>query len=196
MILTSVLLPAPFSPSRAWISPAWIARSTRSLARQPGNCFTMPASWSSDVPARADAVVAMPWPPATVTMADPLRPSPRAPSPAWPPRAFDRYGYVDSVRNLVGLFQPFLEDLPCLRRAEPDEGHGPAVDRLVEFAVDVVVVEADGGGVAARVGVIDAIQPRPVDGAQAHRTGLATRIHLAALQAKGAERAAGGADGD
>ncbi len=32
----SVLLPAPFSPSRAWISPASMHRSMRSLARQPG----------------------------------------------------------------------------------------------------------------------------------------------------------------
>src|SRR5882724_3165345 len=195
MILTSVLLPAPFSPSSAWISPAWMARSTRSLARQPGNCLMMPVSWSSGAPARADEGAGAPGPGATVTMADPLRPSPREPSPAWPPRAFDRYRYVDSVRNLVRLFQPFLEDLPCLGRAQLDERHCPAVDRLVELAIDVVVVETDGGGVAARVGVVDAIQPRPVDGAQTHRAGLAAGVHLAALQAEGTQLAAGRADG-
>src|SRR5882672_11371939 len=142
MIFTSVLLPAPFSPSSAWISPAWMARSTRSLARQPGNCFTMPESWSSGVPVRADEGAGAPGPGATVTMADPLRPSPREPSPAWPPRAFGRYGYVDSVRNLVRLFQPFPKDPPRLFRCQLDERHRPPIDRLVELAIDVVVVEA------------------------------------------------------
>ncbi len=35
MILISVLLPAPFSPSTAWIDPARVARSTPSSARTP-----------------------------------------------------------------------------------------------------------------------------------------------------------------
>src|SRR6478672_6919773 len=38
----SVLLPAPFSPSSAWISPVRSSKSTWSLARTPGNALTIP----------------------------------------------------------------------------------------------------------------------------------------------------------
>ena len=47
MILTRVLLPAPFSPSSAWISPGWMKRSTESLATQPGNVLVTPSRASS-----------------------------------------------------------------------------------------------------------------------------------------------------
>src|SRR5271170_8118435 len=47
MILTSVLLPAPFSPSNAWIWLRPTVRSTASLARHPGNCLVIPVSCSS-----------------------------------------------------------------------------------------------------------------------------------------------------
>src|SRR6185312_2276553 len=40
----SVLLPAPFSPSRACTSPAWISRSTSALATTPGKRFVTPRS--------------------------------------------------------------------------------------------------------------------------------------------------------
>src|SRR5215470_17909235 len=140
----------------------------------------------------------------------PIRAQRRRPSP-WPTRSGHRlvnrplHGLpgplfvviaLDSVRNLVRLFQPFLEDLARLLGFEMDEWHGPVVDRLVELAVDVIVVEADSGRVDARVGVVYAIQSSPVDGAQTHRAGLATGVHLAALQVEGAELAAGRADGD
>src|SRR3990172_11604050 len=38
----SVVLPAPFSPSRAWTSPARTSRLTRSLAWTPGNALLIP----------------------------------------------------------------------------------------------------------------------------------------------------------
>src|SRR6185503_6087410 len=40
----SVLLPAPFSPSRAWISPCRRSRSTWSFASTPGNDLTIPTA--------------------------------------------------------------------------------------------------------------------------------------------------------
>src|SRR5579885_551371 len=40
-------LPAPFSPSSAWISPAATAKSTRSLASTPGNDLQMPRNWTN-----------------------------------------------------------------------------------------------------------------------------------------------------
>ena len=38
----SVLLPAPFSPRRAWISPQRISRSTPSSATTPGKDLVIP----------------------------------------------------------------------------------------------------------------------------------------------------------
>ena len=38
----SVVLPAPFSPSSAWISPGRTSRSMWSLATTPGYRFVMP----------------------------------------------------------------------------------------------------------------------------------------------------------
>jgi hypothetical protein len=46
MIFISVLLPAPFSPSTAWISPGFTRRLTPSLARTAGYCLLMPLSSS------------------------------------------------------------------------------------------------------------------------------------------------------
>src|SRR6202035_913744 len=46
----NVDLPAPFSPSRAWTSPAWTSKSTRSLATTEPNLFVMPFSSSAGAP--------------------------------------------------------------------------------------------------------------------------------------------------
>src|SRR5712691_11269463 len=43
----SVVLPAPFSPSSAWTSPAARARSTWSLATTLGKALRMPRIWTS-----------------------------------------------------------------------------------------------------------------------------------------------------
>src|SRR3954463_7574417 len=45
-----VLLPAPFSPSRAWISPGRTVKSTASFARTPGKALTMPRASSAGTP--------------------------------------------------------------------------------------------------------------------------------------------------
>src|SRR3569833_1051048 len=44
MIFISVDLPAPFSPSTAWISPGLTRRWMSSLARTAGYCLVMPCS--------------------------------------------------------------------------------------------------------------------------------------------------------
>src|SRR5579863_4237362 len=46
MIFIRVLLPAPFSPSTAWISPGATTNDTSSFARTAGYCLTMPDSSS------------------------------------------------------------------------------------------------------------------------------------------------------
>src|SRR5437879_6613067 len=43
-MLDSVVLPAPFSPSSAWTSPAAASKSTCSLATTAGNRFVIPRS--------------------------------------------------------------------------------------------------------------------------------------------------------
>src|SRR6266508_2484783 len=45
-----VVLPAPFSPRRAWISPGSTVRSTWSLATTPGKCLVIPLSSSLTAP--------------------------------------------------------------------------------------------------------------------------------------------------
>src|SRR5690606_23189008 len=46
IILTRVDLPAPFSPSNAWISPGRTAKVMLSLARTPGKLLVIPVNSS------------------------------------------------------------------------------------------------------------------------------------------------------
>src|SRR5688572_19453775 len=50
MIFIIVLLPAPFSPTRPWISPARSPKSTSRSAWTPPNDFEIPTSSSRDSP--------------------------------------------------------------------------------------------------------------------------------------------------
>src|SRR6476620_11740739 len=69
-----VLLPAPFSPRSAWISPGSTVRSMWSLATRPPNLFVMPRSSSftaylrgdRTAPARAEGEGCGPPPPRSV----------------------------------------------------------------------------------------------------------------------------------
>src|SRR5947208_16136594 len=56
---TSVDLPAPFSPTSAWISPARTSKSTASSARTPGYDFDSPADVSSASSANAQPDLAL-----------------------------------------------------------------------------------------------------------------------------------------
>ena len=66
--------------------------------------------------------------------------------------------------------------------------------RALQFIVDERIVKPGVGGVARGRREIHAVRPRPVNRAQAHRTGLATGVDFAAGQLKRAQRAAGFAD--
>src|SRR3712207_4132445 len=73
-ILSSVLLPAPFSPSRAWISPRATSRSTSRSACTPGKPLLIPAMRSrggADGPAALPVVIA-PAPERLVQLAEAL----------------------------------------------------------------------------------------------------------------------------
>src|SRR5512136_274632 len=51
----SVVLPAPFSPTRACTSPARTSRLASRTASTPGNSFRTPSRWSSGTPVFATA---------------------------------------------------------------------------------------------------------------------------------------------
>src|SRR6266545_1605127 len=55
----SVLLPAPFSPSREWTSPARTSKSTRSLATTPGKRLVIPRISSIDAGGLSSALPRM-----------------------------------------------------------------------------------------------------------------------------------------
>jgi len=65
----------------------------------------------------------------------------------------------------------------------------------VQFVIQLVVAEADGGRFGAAVGEDDAADARPVGGRQAHRAGFAGGVQRAAAQVELAEGGAGYADG-
>ncbi len=66
---------------------------------------------------------------------------------------------------------------------------------LFQLLVDEVVGEVNGGGILFRVAVIDALDMRPIDGAQTHGARLAGGIDDAVRKVEGAQFAAGLTDG-
>src|SRR5262245_55253466 len=62
MIFISVDLPAPFSPSTAWISPGITVRSTPSFATTDGYAFRMPVRRRRGTAGGAAVVILPPWP--------------------------------------------------------------------------------------------------------------------------------------
>src|SRR4051794_32886295 len=59
MILISVLLPAPFSPSRACTSPVRTSKSTSSRATTPGKILRMPCISSTGTDATTSEVMSL-----------------------------------------------------------------------------------------------------------------------------------------
>ena len=75
-------------------------------------------------------------------------------------------------------------------------GDGAFGRREGNFVVYQVIVEAGGGGIFARAGVIEDIGAGPVDGAETHGAWFAAGVEFAAGKLKRAELLTGGADGD
>src|SRR5882724_4427001 len=59
MIFISVLLPAPFSPTRPWISPALRAKSTSFRACTPPNVLEIPDISSSGTPPASTSIASL-----------------------------------------------------------------------------------------------------------------------------------------
>src|SRR5579883_2325361 len=53
----SVVLPAPFAPNNAWISPRRTSKSTRSRATVPGNVFVIPDAATKTSPGASCSVM-------------------------------------------------------------------------------------------------------------------------------------------
>src|SRR3974390_3147216 len=86
----------------------------------------------------------------------------------------------DSIPDPVAFFGPGAKWFQSLGAHDWFEWN-PALGVLAfEFFINKRVVKAGVGGVACRRGEIDAIRPRPIDRAEAHRAGLATRVQFAA----------------
>src|SRR5258708_11976216 len=83
-----------------------------------------------------------------------------------------------------------------LRRAQMHARNDACRRSERHFAIDELIVKADRRRLLAGVGVIESAKSRPVDGAKAHRTRLATRIDLAIRQMESAELGTPAADGD
>ena len=100
-----------------------------------------------------------------------------------------------SIFYLVLLHLPGAEGFEGLVAEQRDERHGAFFDMLFQFLVNEVIGEVDGGGILFRVAVIDALDMRPIDGAEAHRAGLAGGIDDTVREVEGAQFATGLADG-
>ena len=76
-----------------------------------------------------------------------------------------------SVADAVRLALPCGEGGAALLGEQPHRRDAARGERKRYFAVEKLVIEADGGRVGAIVGEADALQPRPVDRREAHRAG-------------------------
>src|SRR5579864_1101921 len=100
-----------------------------------------------------------------------------------------------SVPDPVAFSRPFAKRLePRFPHHRLERNPARAV-RALQFFVDEGIVESGFRGIVRGGRKKNPVRPRPVDGAEAHRTGLAARVDLAAGQLKRAQSAAGFANG-
>src|ERR1700722_19320223 len=88
------------------------------------------------------------------------------------------------IADLVGLALPGLESGVRFLGQEAGHRQAPPLYRERDLAIDEIIIEADTRRIGAAVGVIDPIEPRPIDRREAHGAGLAARIDLAAGEAE------------
>src|SRR5437016_2378117 len=87
-----------------------------------------------------------------------------------------------SIRNLVRLGDPLAKQFLGGLAGQLHHREGARGDVERDLLVDEIVVEADAGGVAPSTGVINSVEPRPVNRGETHRTGLTARVEDAAAQ--------------
>ena len=96
------------------------------------------------------------------------------------------------LRFLVVLF-PHAESLQCLLAQQRQHGFVAVGGLERYFVVDKVVVEANGGGILAVVGIIDLVDACPIDGTQTHGAWLARGVDLTAREVERAQTLGGAA---
>src|ERR1035437_5950601 len=100
-----------------------------------------------------------------------------------------------SVLHLVGGGDPGGEARPGFIAEQLRGGESARGLIFAQLIVEESVVEAGAGGVGGAGAVVEAVNPRPVGGGQAHGAGLATGVELATGQREGSQSLAGRADG-
>src|SRR2546430_139183 len=98
------------------------------------------------------------------------------------------------VRDLVRFGGPFAEEVGGGGGGELLHGERAGGEVEGDLLVNKIVVEADPGGVLPSGGKINAIEPRPINRGETHRTGLATGVEDATAQIEALQGAAGVAD--
>ena len=98
------------------------------------------------------------------------------------------------IFHLVGLFLPCAEGGDGFVGQEFFHGLVAVFPLQRQFVVDERVVEADAGGVGLVVAVVNLVEVRPVDGAQAHGAGFTRGINFTSAKVEGAQLLAGGTD--
>src|SRR5438105_12889209 len=92
--------------------------------------------------------------------------------------------YFHSVRLLIRIARPGAKRFERLVAHHLCHGDFALRERRGQFMVNQGIIKADSGRVLSRVGKKDALRPRPIDGPQAHRTGLACAVQIASRQLK------------
>src|SRR5215469_7675948 len=92
-----------------------------------------------------------------------------------------------SVGKLVRLPLPGPERFERFIAHDLNHGDFPLGMRLRDFPVNKRIIEAGSRRVGRRAGVVYAGGSRPIDGPQAHGTGLAGRVELATAKLEAAE---------
>lgn len=99
------------------------------------------------------------------------------------------------VLNLILFGLPQAESLEALGPHQRERRYGALGGGEGYLVVDEGVVEADLGGVASGVGIVDALNAGPIDGAQAHRAGLTGGVYLTPLEVEVAHGCTGCTNG-
>ena len=91
------------------------------------------------------------------------------------------------VLRLVGFLSPHAEHGEGFVAQQGNDGGGAVGHRLLQFAVDKVVIEVNIGSILAVVGIVDAVETGPVDGSETHGARLAGGVNFVATEIESAQ---------
>ena len=102
---------------------------------------------------------------------------------------------TDSILDLILFRFPSAEGANGFVAEQRDGRHGARFLMLLQLLVNEIIGEVDGGGILFRVAIVDALDMRPIDGTEAHRTRLARGVDDTIREVESAEFAASLTDG-